>query len=155
MAGLRQGFFHPILNGFHIRAAFPGQLGQHLVAQRLGQRQVKFTLARPAAAMARTILRRLNTARLPSRLRTDCTARPPEKVMMGGIITLHIVFIDWLNSAFCVCLMAIKPRAHCGQIAAGQSRQRRVHGVRGLLLLVNRAIAAMTFADGQFAEHTC
>ena len=49
--------------------------------------------------------------------------------------------------------MAIKPRAHCGQIAARQSRQRRVHGVRGLLLLVNRAIATMTFADGQFAEH--
>ena len=48
--------------------------------------------------------------------------------------------------------MAIKPRAHCGQIAARQLRQRRVHGVRGLLLLVSRAIAAMTFADGQFAE---
>lgn len=48
--------------------------------------------------------------------------------------------------------MAIKPCAHCGQITACQLRQRHVHGVRSLLLLVSRAITAVTFADGQFAE---
>lgn len=48
--------------------------------------------------------------------------------------------------------MAIKPRAQRGQITARQLRQRRVHGVRSLLLLVSRAITAVTFADGQFAE---
>jgi hypothetical protein len=39
--------------------------------------------------------------------------------------------------------MAVKPRAHCGQITACQLRQRHVHGVRSLLLLVSRCASVL------------
>ena len=41
-AGLREGFFYPVLNGFHFRAGLARQPGQHQVGQRLGQGGVKF-----------------------------------------------------------------------------------------------------------------